>query len=160
MPDGKQLVFPGKQAGRETQCFIQNIDGGKPRAVTPEGVTWCHPSPDGKWIAARDIASKVGRLYPVKGGEPYAIPGLLPGDNFAWTSDPKFMYVNQWEQLPEKIYRLNVVTGQRQLFKEVNSTDATGLCDLGHIILSADGRSYVYGYTRLLSDLYLVKGLQ
>ena len=160
MPDGKQLVFPGKQAGRETQCFIQNIDGGKPRAVTPEGVTWCHPSPDGKWIAARDIASKQGRLYPVNGGEPHAIPGLLPGQNFAWTSDPKFMYVNQWEQLPEKIYRLNVVTGQRQLFKEVTPADATGLCDLGHIILSADGRSYIYGYTRLLSDLYLVKGLQ
>jgi len=27
-------------------------------------------------------------------------------------------------------------------------------------MLSKDGRAYVYGYTRLLSDLYLVKGLQ
>jgi hypothetical protein len=35
----------------------------------------------------------------------------------------------------------------------------TGLCEVNHIILSPDGRSYIYGYTRLLSDLYLVEGL-
>ncbi len=52
------------------------------------------------------------------------------------------------------------MTGQRQLFKEMSPADPTGLCDLSHVILGLDGRSYVYGYTRLLSDLYLVKGLQ
>ena len=160
LTDGKQLVFSARQAGHGTQCFIQNVDGGKPRAVTPEAVNWCHPSPDGKWIAAKNMADNQGRLYPLDGGESRAIAGLLPGENFTWTSDPKFMYVNQWKQLPIKIYRLNIVTGQRQLFKEVNPADMTGLCDLGHIILSADGRSYIYGFTRLLSDLYLVKGLQ
>jgi hypothetical protein len=70
------------------------------------------------------------------------------------------MYASQGGQTSVKIYRLNIVTGQRQLFKEVTPTDVTGLCGLNHIILSADGRSYVYGYTRLLSDLYLVKGLK
>jgi eukaryotic-like serine/threonine-protein kinase len=160
MPDGKQVVFPGKFAGHETQCFIQNINGGKPRALTPEGVSWCHPSPDGKWIAASDVASRQSRLYPVNGGESHAIPGMLPGENFSWTSDPKYMYVNKWQLLPINVYRLNIVTGQRQLFKELNPVDDTGLCDLGHVILSADGRSYVYGYTRLLSDLYLVTGLR
>lgn len=160
LPDGKQLLFSGKQDGHETQCFVQNINGGKPRAVTPEGVTWCLPSPDGKWLAAEDIAGKQGRLYPLDGGASREIPGLLPGENFAWTSDPKFIYAIQWDRVPMKIYRLNIVTGQRQLFKEVNPEDTTGLCEVGHIILSADGRSYIYGYTRLLSDLYLVKGLK
>jgi len=160
LPDGKQLVFSGKRAGHETQCFVQNIDGGKPRAVTPEGVTRCLPSPDGKWIAARDMAGKQARLYPLDGGEPRPVPGLLPGENFAWTSDPKFIYAIQWEQVPVKIYRLNIVTGQRQLFKELTPVDVTGLCEVSHIILSPDGRSYIYGYTRLLSDLYLVKGLK
>jgi Tol biopolymer transport system component len=160
LPDGKQVVFPAKLAGHQTQCFIQNSDGGKPRAVTPEGVSWCRPSPDGKWIAARDIAGSQTLLYPVNGGQPHAIAGILPGENFTWTTDPKYMYVNQWQQLPIKIYRLNIVSGQRQVIKEMNPPDDTGLCDVGHVILSADGRSYVYGYTRLLSDLYLVKGLQ
>jgi len=160
MPDGKQLVFPGQLAGHEMQCFIQKIDGGKPRAVTPEGIVGCRPSPDGKWIASRNIASKQVRLYPLDGGEPRAVLGMLPGESFAWTSDPKFMYVHQSEQPPVKIYRLNIMTGQRQLFKELNPMDMTGLCGLGHIILSEDGRSYIYGYTRLLSDLYMVRGLK
>jgi sugar lactone lactonase YvrE len=99
-------------------------------------------------------------LYPVDGGESRPIPGLLPGESFAWSPDPKFMYVNQWRQLPVKVYRLNVETGQRQLFKEVSPLDATGLCDLSNVRWSADGRGYVYGYTCLLSDLYMVKGLQ
>jgi hypothetical protein len=160
LPDGKRLVFSGKLAGHETQCFIQKIDGGKPRAITPEGVTACRPSPDGKWIAAWDIAGKQVRLYPLEGGEPRAVTGLLPGESLTWTSDPKFMYVNQSERSLLKIYRLNIVTGQRQLFKELSPADMTGFSGMGHIILSADGRSYVYGFTRLLSDLYLVKGLK
>ncbi len=160
LPDGKQLVFSGELAGHETQCFVQNIDGGKPRAVTPEGVTSCLPSPDGKWIAARDLARKQGRLYPLDGGQPREIPGLLPGENFTWTSDPNFIYAIQGKQTPIKIFRLNIATGQRLLFKEVSPVDLTGLCGVSHIILSPDGRSYIYGYIRLLSDLYLVKGLK
>jgi hypothetical protein len=28
------------------------------------------------------------------------------------------------------------------------------------LLMSADGRAYVYGYTRLLSELYLVSGVK
>lgn len=160
LPSGKQILFPANQAGHKVRCFIQNVDGGKPRPVTPEGTTACQVSPDGKWIAGKDVVSNEGRIYPLDGGEPHPIPGLLPGENFVWTTDPKFMYVNLWKQLPVRIYRLNLATGQRQFVKEVNPPDVAGLCNVSHMILSADGRSYVYGYTRLLSDLYLVKGLR
>jgi Tol biopolymer transport system component len=160
LPDGKQIIFPGSQAGHQARCFVQNIDGGKPRPVTPEGVNWCQISPDGKWIAAEHFGGKDYRLYPADGGEPLPIPGMLPGENFAWTADPNFVYVYQSKPLPIKIFRLNIVTGQRQLFKEVNPLDVAGLCGLSNIRLSADGRGYVYGYTRMLSDLYLVKGLR
>ncbi len=160
MPDGKEILFPGKQAGHETRCFVQSVDGGKPRPVTPEGVASCSVSPDGKWIAAESLSGTDARLYPLDGAESRPIPGLLPHESFAWSPDPKFMYVNQWRPLPVKVYRLNVETGQRQFFKEVSPVDATGLCDLTNVRWSTDGRAYVYGYTRLLSDLYLVKGLE
>jgi hypothetical protein len=54
---------------------------------------------------------------------------------------------------------LNILSGQRQLFKEMKPSDVTGLCDMSHFIFSADGQAYVYNYMRLLSELYLVKGL-
>ena len=160
MPDGKHILFSGNQPGRPARCFIQDIDGGKPRPITPEGVVGCQVSPDGQLIAATDLKGSAIRLYPLDGGPPRAIPGLLPGEDFKWTTDPRFAYVYQAMMVPAKIYRLNIVNGQRQLFKEINPSDETGICDMSEILFSADGRAYVYGYIRLLSELYLVNGLK
>jgi eukaryotic-like serine/threonine-protein kinase len=160
MPDGKQIVFPGNQPGHEVRCFIQNIDGGNPRPITPEGVGSCRVSPDGQLLVGEDLTGGGAQLYPTDGGPPRAIPGLLPGETVLWSPDPHFLYVYQWRQLPIKLYRLNVVSGERQLFKEIHPPDTTGLCDMSHILFSADGRAYVYSYMRMLSELYLVKGLK
>jgi DNA-binding winged helix-turn-helix (wHTH) protein/Tol biopolymer transport system component len=160
MPDGKQIVFSANRLGHAVQCFAQDIDGGRPRPVTPEGVTFCLISPDGKLIAGNGIAGGGGWLYPIEGGQPHPIPGLQAGESFTWTSDPRWLYVYQWNQAPAKVYRLNALTGQRQFFREMSPPDVAGLHDISHIHFSSDGRAYVYSYTRLLSELYLVKGLK
>lgn len=159
LPGGKQIIFSGNQPGHAARCFVQNVDGGKPRAVTPEGVVFCRVSPDGEWIAGSSLADE-GGLYPMDGGEPHAISGLVPGEKFVWTSDTRYMYVYQWKQAPVKIYRLNIFSGQRQFVKEITPPELTGNCDIARIIFSADGRYYAYSYTRLLSELYLIKGLR
>jgi eukaryotic-like serine/threonine-protein kinase len=160
MPDSKQIVFSANRPGHAVQCFAEDVDGGKSRPVTPEGVTFCLISSDGKLIAGNGLAGGGGWLYPVEGGQPHPIPGLQAGESFTWTSDPHWMYVYQWNQAPAKVYRLNVLTGQRQFFREIAPPDVAGLHDISHIYFSSDGRAYVYSYTRLLSELYLVKGLQ
>ncbi len=160
MPDGGQIIFSGNLAGHEPRCFLEKVDGGKPQPVTPEGVSICQVSSDGKWIAGTDNTGDGARLYPMDGGQSRPVPGLLPGETIAWTPDPRFLYVYEWQQAPVKIYRLNVLNGQRQLFKEMNPSDTTGLCDMSHVLFSSDGRAYVYKYTRLLSELYLVRGLR
>jgi hypothetical protein len=158
MPDGKQILFSGNEAGHPVRCYVQNIDGGKPRPVTPEGVSFCQASPDGKLITGMDASGM--KLYPLDGGAPRPITGLQPGEVFEWTSDPRFGYVYERKTAPVKIYRLNLQNGQRQLFKEIDPADETGLYDMSHLLVSADGRAYVYGYTRLLSELYLVNGVK
>jgi DNA-binding winged helix-turn-helix (wHTH) protein/Tol biopolymer transport system component len=160
MPDGKQIVFSGNRPGHAVQCFAQDIEGGKPRPVTPEGVTFCEISPDGKWIVGNGLTGGGDWLYPMEGGQPRPIPGLQPGESFSWTSDPRWLYVYQWKQSPVQIYRLNILNGQRQFFKEMTPPDPAGLHDISSIHFSSDGRAYVYRYTRLLSELYLVKGLK
>jgi len=159
LPDGKQIIFSGNQPGHAARCFVQNVEGGKPRAVTPEGVVFCLVSPDGKWVAGSSLAEE-GGLYPMDGGEPHAISGLLSGEEFVWTSDTHYMYVYQWKQAPVKIYRLNIFSGQRQFVKEITPPELSGNCDIARILFSADGRYYAYSYTRLLSELYLIKGLR
>jgi hypothetical protein len=70
------------------------------------------------------------------------------------------LYVYQLKQQPVRVYRLNVVSGERQLLREFHPTDLTGLCDMSHVLFSGDGRAYVYSYIRMLSELYLVKGVK
>jgi len=160
MPDGKQIVFLGNEAGHLARCFIQNVDGGKPRPLTPEGVSGCHVSPDGQFIATTNPLDMSVKLYPLDGGPARSIPGLLPGERISWTSDPHYVYASSEKVAPVRIYRLNVENGQRQLFKELNPSDETGLCDLTNVLFSPNGKAYVYGYTRLLSEIYLVNGLK
>jgi len=160
MPDGKEVVFSANRAGHGAQCFVQDVDGGKPRPVTAEGVTFCEVSPDGKLIAGNGPGGSGGSLYPMDGGQPRPILGLEAGERFVWTSDPRFLYVYQWKQSPVKVYRLNILTGQRRLFTEITPPDVAGLHDIAFIHFSSDGRAYVYSYTRQLSELYLVKGLK
>jgi eukaryotic-like serine/threonine-protein kinase len=160
IPDGKEVVFSANRSGHGVQCFVQDVDGGKPRPVTPEGVIFCEISPDGKLIAGNGPGGGGGSLYPIDGGQPRPIPGLEAGERFVWTSDPRLLYVYQWKQSQVKVYRLNILTGQRQLFTEITPPDVAGLHDISFIHFSADGRAYVYSYTRLLSELYLVNGLK
>jgi DNA-binding winged helix-turn-helix (wHTH) protein len=159
MPDGKQIVFSGIAAGQNARCFIQNIDGGKPRPITPEGVSMCEVSPDGQAISGGDMDGS--KLYPFDGGPPRPIPGLVPGEVFHWTADPQYVYAYQAHKMAQlKVYRVNIVNGQRQLFKEISPLDQTGLCGMSKISFSANGRAYIYGYIRQLSELYLLNGLK
>jgi DNA-binding winged helix-turn-helix (wHTH) protein/Tol biopolymer transport system component len=159
MPDNKQVIFPANLRGHAVQCFTQSADGGEPRAVTPEGVTSCQPSPDGKVIAGFQAGGS-GWLYPVDRAQPRSIPGLLPGEYFDWTSDPRFLYVYQGKQVPVRVYRLDVFTGQKRLFREIAPPDVAGLNEISRLHFSSDGQAYVYSYTRWLSELYLVTGLK
>jgi DNA-binding winged helix-turn-helix (wHTH) protein/Tol biopolymer transport system component len=160
LPDGKQILFSGNQPGRAARCFVQSIDGGKPRPVTPEGTGFCRTSPDGKLIAASNTKMGEMQLYSIDGGAPRPIPGLQAGESVAWTSDPNFLYVSQHAKSSIRVFRLNLLTGQRKLFKEIAVPDGPGVCDMTHILFSPDGRAYAYGYIRLLSDLYMVAGLR
>jgi hypothetical protein len=100
------------------------------------------------------------KLYPLAGGPVRPIPGLLPEESISWTTDPHYLYASSGKVAPVRVYRLNIENGQRQLFKELNPLDETGLCDLTNILFSPNGKAYVYGYTRLLSEIYLVNGLK
>lgn len=155
MSDGAHVVFGATESGHGLRCFVQSVDGGPPRPVTPDGITACEPSPDGKWIAAG------ASLYALDGGAPRPIAGLKPGESFIWTADPHFLYVYRGNTAPPiRVFRINVQTGQRQLFKDITPADVTGLGTISHVLFSADGRAYVYGYVRFLSELYLATGLK
>ena len=91
---------------------------------------FCKISPDGKLIAGNGLTGSGGWLYPIEGGQPRPIPGLEAGESFAWSSDPRLLYVFKWKQSPVKVYRLNILTGQREFFREMTPPDVAGLRDI------------------------------
>jgi Tol biopolymer transport system component len=162
-PDGHRILFNGNEPDHALRTYIQDLAGGPPRPITAEGTVGLAVSPDGKSILCRSRESGAkSMLCPVDGGEPRPIPGFLPTDGaIRWTADGRFLFVRDTSRaIPQKVYRLDVATGRREPWLEVTPSASSGVSNIGGLILSADGKSYVYGYGATLSDLYLVEGLK
>jgi hypothetical protein len=55
---------------------------------------------------------------------------------------------------------VNIDTGEREPWKELAPPDPAGVSVVDPIIASADGRSLVYSYRRVLERLVVVEGLR
>ncbi len=100
-------------------------------------------------------------IYPVDGGDPEPVPDVVPGDvAFGWNDDGHTLMIGHRGVLPHRIYRLDLRTGKKEFWKEVTPADPAGLLDVGFVLFSDDGGSYVYSYRRILSTLYLTEGLR
>ena len=99
-------------------------------------------------------------MFSVDGSEPRPVPGAEPGDIALRFGDGgRTLFVAQRSGLGGRIHALEIASGRRTLRMELMPADQAGLIDSGFFRLSADGRSYVYSYRRVLATLYLVEGL-
>jgi Tol biopolymer transport system component/predicted Ser/Thr protein kinase len=161
-PDGKRLVFSGNEPGRGVRFYTQDISGGKPNAISPEGVDAqaFAISPDGQFVVGIGPDQK-GYLYPTAGGEPRLFNGVEPGDlPITWSEDGRSIYLYRTGEVPAKVYRLELASGKKNVWKEIAPLDPTGVSTIGPILMTPDGKTYVYGFHRTLGDLYLVEGLR
>jgi eukaryotic-like serine/threonine-protein kinase len=162
MPDGRQLIFSGNEAGKANRFFLMGLDGSAPKPISKEGVDPLQfaVSPDGAVVAGIGPDGR-GFFYPIAGGDPHPIPGFQQGDvPIIWTSDGKGLFITRPGELPARIMRLDITTGQRVFWKELMPADNAGVQNIGPIRITPDGGTYVYGFQRRLSDLYLVDGLK
>jgi eukaryotic-like serine/threonine-protein kinase len=165
MPDGKSIYFAGNDS-HNWRMYMQSLAGAAPRAVTPPiDVNASQTlsdlvSPDGRFVFARDLTAKA-YMYPVAGGEPRTVAGLLPGDIWAnWASDGKSIYVYDDKVTRLDLFRIDVATGNRQLIRTMAPPDNAGLFGIETFRITPDGKSYAYSYNRALSTLYLVDGVK
>jgi eukaryotic-like serine/threonine-protein kinase len=160
--DGRRYVFSGKEPGHAARIYRQDSSDPKPVPISPEGIDPLVMilSPDGQQVVGIGPDEKA-YAYPVAGGEPQVVRGIEPGEQpIEWSADGKAMYLYKPGDLPAKVYRLDLATGHKILWKELIPSDSAGVSRLGPIIITPDGKSCLYGYHRVLSDLYLVEGLK
>jgi serine/threonine protein kinase len=161
-PDGKRILFSGNEPGKGERLYVYEMASGKSQPLTPEGVNGTRfvISPDSQWVAGIGPDQK-GYLYPVAGGEPRMINGLNPGEQpITFSSDDRSLYLYQPGELPARVDRLDVQTGKRTPWKQLMPSDPAGVENIGPILLTPDAKNCVYGYHRMLADLYLVEGLK
>src|SRR5580704_14578058 len=161
LPDGKQLVFSGNEAGHGFRLYVTSPGEAKPRPISPEGVNPAVVlSPKGDFAASVGPDHKI-YLYPVAGGERVPVSGSEPDEApTGWSADGRSLYVFRFGQIPAKVFELELSTGKRKLWKELVPADAAGIDTIRGVAITRDARAYVYGYIRTLSDLYLVEGLK
>ncbi len=164
LPDGKRVLLAGSEPGKGTHLYVRDLEGGKARLAAPMDIrvsfTGMTASPDGKSATAVLSDGSVAMIS-LESGQSRPIPGLAAGElPVQWSEDGRSLYVCRPLGLPAKIYRLDPATGERSLWKEIAPSDPAGVFGIDPIRLTRDGKSYVYSYRRLLTDLYLVEGLK
>ena len=163
LPDGRRILFVGHEPGRPSRVFVQDLEAGSPRAVTPEGVTGTLMTPDGlAVVAGLEAEDAPFLLHPLDGGSPRPFPVLGPKDiPLRFATDGRSLYVRgRRDDMPARVYRVDVATGRRQLVRELSPSDAAATTLLYCWDVSSDGRTLVFSYTHSLGQLYLAEGLR
>ena len=167
LPDGKRVLFSGTESGHRRRLYLMDIQENKARPVSPEGVQLFDiavkcVSPDGR-LAFAWAEDRGWLLYPLDGRDgasPLPIAGLAQNDApVGWTADSQSLFVQDGNENPASVFRLNWKTGRRELFHEFRPADPTGI-RRSIVLVTPDGKSWVYSYVSWLSQLYLVDGLQ
>jgi WD40 repeat protein len=162
LPDGKRIIFSGSEPGHALRLYSQNLAGGKPEAISPDGSgTWAVlVSPDGKLVVGIGPDGKY-YFFSVDGGAAQPVPGITSADTIdGWAADGRSFFVHDSMGLPVTISRIDSVTGKRTIWKQIAPADPAGVDAIQAISITPDEKSFVYSYRRRLSDLYLVEGLK
>ena len=137
--------------------------------ITPEGVpgriarafydTVLLVSPDGDRIILGEGSNLV--IYSATGARIGVVPGIVSGDQpVRWADDGKTIFVAHTNGPAARVFRLDLTTGRREVWRDVAAADAAGVFGDLRGVITPDGKAYAYGVMRIMSDLYLVDGLK
>ena len=162
-PDSKRLLFDGHEPGHASRIYAVSLDTAQPRTISPEGLSlegYSHSfSPDGKRVAA--IVANGIAFIPLDGGDPQPVPGSSPGDTpLRWAKGGNALFVGQRGETACSVSLLDLQTGTKTAWKTVRPSDLAGVVSVACPRIAADEEHYVFGYRRILSDLFLVEHLK
>lgn len=161
LPDGKHFLSVGTEPGHNNRWYIQDLEAGSPKAITPEGYgSYFTPvSPDGKLFVASCLDLKPC-IVPVAGGPARSIPsGEVTDSAIQWSQDGRYLYIFRYGALPTTVWRVDIVSGKRTLWKSLAPSDLAGVGGVTVVIMTRDTRVCLYSYLRTFSDLFVVHGI-
>jgi len=162
LSDGRTVCFWGGEPGHGERIWTTDGSGSGPRPIAPEGAqgTQRWLTPDGRYAVTK--VRGVTMLYPLAGGEPVTLKGVLEDETIAaFTADGRSVFAYSVKAARKEIYKVDVGTGRREFLRTLDTRDhaGTGLV-AATVMMTPDGQRSVYAPDRWLSDLYLVEGLR
>ncbi|MFA6957220.1 MAG: protein kinase [Thermoanaerobaculia bacterium] len=164
-PDGKRFVIFGSKGAGGAALYVQDVTGGEPVRVSPEGIWYAGVrswtvSPDGRYVAGMDANRKL-TIYPADGSKERPVPGVQPEEiPLQWSADGASIYVAKSNSLPASVYRVDVATGERTLWREIRPDDPAGVYRISPVVIARDGSFLAYNVLRSVADLYAADGLE
>jgi eukaryotic-like serine/threonine-protein kinase len=166
LPDGRRISFVAEEKDKPWRTYLQDLEGGEPRPFGNEGLRISVASQDGKQLAGTTLDGRAF-LFSTEGNgsDPRPIAGVEPGEFLVqWGADGDSVYVRGTEENPLTLYRVDLRTGHRTLWKQLRPSDEANFLEFGAgprgVRMTPDARSLVYTYWNSQSNLYLVEGLQ
>jgi hypothetical protein len=159
------LVLLARRGDEPTRLFRLSVEGdAEPLAITPADFPLApnghRVSLDGRRVLARPPQG-AAMEFSIDGDGPRPVPGLLPTDlPLRFDRDGGHVYVQSGQTIPSPIYRVDSVTGERTLWRELSPRDAAGVFAVDRVRMSADGNAYIYSIRRIVSSLQLITGLE
>jgi serine/threonine protein kinase/Tol biopolymer transport system component len=162
LPDGRNLVVSASEPGRSIRLYRLDTVTGEHQAFTPEGIDFMEFNvlPDGRSVAAIN-SDQEHRTYMLDGADSQPIPHLTRTDRIVrWLPEGNAVLAYRTNELPARIERVNLDTGERTLWRELTPPDPTGIYRVGRMRASRDLSAYAYTYYMQLVDLHVVAGLR
>ncbi len=161
-PDGARVVFVGREADRNLRVWAGDKDGGAARPITPDSLILTRDlvSPDGHTLVG-PCRPRTFCLYSLlddtKAQPLRGLEGFFP---VAWEAAGRGLIVQRRQTgLPAVLERVDLKSGAHSPWKTLSPRDPVGVRDLGYVVVSRDGRSLAYSFSRRLSELYLAPRL-
>ena len=161
LASGKELLATGIEAGHGVRNYLIDVQNGNSKIITPEGVAGAFPSPDARSTAVIGPDGKWG-IWPLDGSGLRLIPdwtrsttsqtGRRRGDRCMPWRDARSATAD--------VLKVNIETGKMEPWKTFGRGRREGVTSTGGPLLSSDGSAYAYVYSQVLSQAYVVKGLQ
>ena len=158
--DGNRVLVRGSEKGSNVRLYVLDLATGAIRPISPpvSPDAAMLVSPDGRRIVSSDDQGN-SFLYDVDGGAPRPIPvlskNLYP---IRWCADGRSLFVRTAQIQPLKVHRFDLESGRLDPWREFSVTDiGSGRLD---VLPTPDGKSYVYGYDRYFSDLFVAEGVR
>jgi Tol biopolymer transport system component len=160
MPGGKEFVFLGHEGDAPLRGYRVSFAGGPARPLTnlPGAHLWNCISPDGKFVLETSTVANEPEqnvIVELATSKVRNAP-LLQGDQPAqWDQDGAHAFVIQKRDVEATIFRVDLNSGKREVWKQIRPADPAGILSLRSFFVTPSGNAYSYSATRALSSLYV-----